>query len=85
MGRDHLTEYGSVSKTSAVVGQQLGISPNTLRRRRVPATRRAASRRTPTVDRLMRDLGRTGVRQGRKLRPPLKDKHGAHCISATAS
>jgi transposase len=32
MVRDHPAEYGSVSKTSAMVGQQLGISPNTLRR-----------------------------------------------------
>ncbi len=32
MVRDHLAEYGSVTKTSAMVGQQLGISPNTLRR-----------------------------------------------------
>ena len=30
--RQHLAEYGSVTKTSAMVGQQLGISENTLRR-----------------------------------------------------
>jgi len=32
MVRDHLAEYGSVTKTSAMVGGQLGISENTLRR-----------------------------------------------------
>ena len=30
--RRHLAEYGSVTKTSAMVGQQLDISANTLRR-----------------------------------------------------
>ena len=30
--RDHLSTYGSVTKTSEVVGEQLGISVNTLRR-----------------------------------------------------
>ncbi len=32
MVRQHLAEYGSVTKTSAMVGQQLDISANTLRR-----------------------------------------------------
>ncbi len=32
MVRQHLAEYGSVTKTSAMVGQQLDIGPNTLRR-----------------------------------------------------
>ena len=32
MVRDHLAEYGSVTKTSAMVGKQLGISENTPRR-----------------------------------------------------
>jgi transposase len=32
MVRRHLAEYGSVTKTSAMVGQQLDISANTLRR-----------------------------------------------------
>ena len=32
MVRDHLAEYGSVTRTSAMVGRQLGISENTLRR-----------------------------------------------------
>ena len=30
--RDHLSTYGSVTRTSAVVGEQLGISVNILRR-----------------------------------------------------
>ena len=34
--RRHLAEYGSVTKTSAMVGQQLDISANTLRRWVVP-------------------------------------------------
>ena len=32
MVRQHLAEYGSVTKTSEMVGRQLGISENTLRR-----------------------------------------------------
>jgi transposase-like protein len=32
MVRDHLTTYGSVTKTADAVGPQLGISGNTLRR-----------------------------------------------------
>ncbi len=32
MVRDHLSTYGSVTATAAVVGSQLGISENTLRR-----------------------------------------------------
>ena len=32
MVRQHLAEYGSVTKTSAMLGQQLDISANTLRR-----------------------------------------------------
>ncbi len=32
MVREHLVEYGSVTRTSAMVGKQLGISENTLRR-----------------------------------------------------
>ena len=32
MVRQHLAEYGSVTKASEMVGKQLDISPNTLRR-----------------------------------------------------
>jgi len=32
MVREHLADYGSVTKTSTMVGKQLGISENTLRR-----------------------------------------------------
>ena len=37
MVRQHLAEHGSVTKTSEMVGKQLDISSNTLRRRVVQA------------------------------------------------
>ena len=48
--RQHLAEYGSVTKTSAMLGQQLDISANTLPLGRAGRHRRRPARRRPNDD-----------------------------------
>ena len=60
MVRDHLAEYGSLPKTSAMVRRQLGISPNTLRRWVVQADIDSGQREgvpTETLDELAAPKG----------------------------